>query len=884
MKYKNKQGLVPVHKVVTKNGKQYLWTYYVSVDEAKKEGYQHHLPKKEGKDALNKLIRAIRKDIGSDAYRELVAANGVKWEPSDHDGANTMRCSTALYEYLMDGGTLDLETTGKKVSSKLVSEVKDVEEKIKNDGQQKEQPKITIDIPEKKPKPEPVQPEPTPAPNPEPVKPEPVPEPTPEEPVQPTSQQAPKEVGLRRLAQRLGLAYGEKYNEFFLGEGFKTVKNKWGIDEAAPGSIYFDTIRKAPAGKEKYWGNGNYIQLKASFLDKEVIKGELDGKWDMETKRWCIPFKKFIEAMKTFDNIGMSPVVTSLLKNVLEKTDVEAIDLDKKHIGSDYQKPYEKKPYDKKGKYDKKPYDKKGKYDKPYEKKYSKPKEIDISDFSLPEGMKNISLYDHQKRGVKFLLQNKKAVLGLAVGLGKTPTAITAVKQLLNEKKIGRAMVIAPSSVKYNWKEEIEKFSDMKVCVLDSSNVRGKKAEDTWKNAENADIIIVNYEMLRKPEMREKLHSLAPNCVIADEAHKLKNMKAQQTKGFRDTWKNSHYKFFLSATPFPNGKPEETHTILSHLRPDMIGSWANFGKSFVVWDKTSWGGKAVSLKNLKQLKEKMSDVVFMRNHNSPDVNTSMPKERHTTFSIEMTADQKKMYKAISDDIMSEIKVMESKGINASSPAVIAKLKKLEQVALDPDMLAEDPNTIDMNKLYPKEEWAVQTAVDHLEDATNRGLVMFCDMKLPLAKVRQGLINEGVDPDKIAIVSGEVKPEERTAIQAKFNAGDIKVVLCTSAAEEGVNFQHGAHTLIHLDQPWVPKAVTQREGRVLRTGQPSPYTSFLTPLMTGTVEDKKRSKLSAKIGAIEEILGAGTAGSAANNIKADGNTKVFTMDDIKQIIG
>ena len=667
-----------------------------------------------------------------------------------------------------------------------------------------------------------------------------------------------KEKGLNRLVQRLGLSYKENEDgSYVIGEGHRVTKNKWGKETTEPGSIRFVDLIKAPEDKTKYWGTGHFIKLESSFADKSRIKDELDGKWDVENKKWLIPFKQIVEAIKTFGNVGIDSDLTETIKAVMGKIDVDKVDITKKPEPSIFA------PNSIVG--------------------LDATKEIDISEFRLAKGMRNISLFDYQKKGVRFLLENKQVVLGLAVGLGKTPTSIAAVKQLINEKKIKRAIVVAPSSVKYNWKEEIEKFSDMKVAVLESSDLRGSKEANSWARARNADIIIVNYEMLRKPEVRNKLHKLAPNCIIADEAHRLKNTKAQQTVGFRKTWRDAEYKFLLSATPFPNGKPQETHTILSHLRPDLVGNWTNFGKFFVEWDNSSWGAKAVALKNIDVLKNKMAGVVFMRNHSSEDVTTNLPKERHTTFNIEMTSAQKKMYKAIAEDILGEIKFMESRGLNASTPAMIAKLKKLEQVGLDPDMLIDDPKKVDMNKLYPKEEWAVQTTVDHLEGESNRGMVIFCDMKLPLYKVRQGLINEGVNPDQIAIISGSVKPVERTAIQNKFNNGEVRVVLCTNAAEEGVNFQHGAHTLIHLDQPWVPKAITQREGRVLRTGQPSPYTNFLTPLMSGTVEDKKRAKLASKIGAIEELLGAGTAGSAANNVSADGKAETLTLDDIKSMI-
>lgn len=653
--------------------------------------------------------------------------------------------------------------------------------------------------------------------------------------------------GIRELASRLEMGYKEKDGCAILGGGHVETEGRNNRMYTERGTARMNKIMKNPD-----WGVDAYIELDVAFQDKELVKN-INAKWDVAGKHWCLPFNHFVELFKVIRNVTISLEVTMTLKAVISKVGADNIDLDKKPMLM------------------------------VRERGLNSNGVIDISDFNLAAGM-NINLFDHQKKAVKFCLENKRVVLGLAVGLGKTPTAIASVKQLINDGTIKRAIVVAPSSVKYNWKEEVEKFSDMKPIVLDSSNVKGRKAEGTWAEAVVSDIIIVNYEMLRSEDLCKELYSLAPDCIIADEAHKLKNSKAKQTKGFVSTWKIAEYKFFLSATPFPNGKPKETHTILHHLQPKSIGTWGQFGKRFVEWErKSAFGAKPIALRNVDLLKEEMADIVFMRNHNSSDVTTSLPKERHFTFNLDMTKEQKRLYTAVAEDIMSEISEMESSGISASSPAVIAKLKKLEQIAIDPDMLIKDFEEVDMSKLYPKEEFVVETTVSHLDNKENRGIVIFSDMKLPLQKIKQGLVDNEIPASQIAFITGEVAPEERTAVQKKFAEGKVRVVLCTNAAEEGVNLQHGGHTLIHVDQPWVPKAVTQREGRVLRTGQPNAFTSFLTPIMKDTVEDRKRGTLGEKIGNIEELLGKGTAGSAANNLKADTKGAV-TFDMIKGLLG
>lgn len=656
------------------------------------------------------------------------------------------------------------------------------------------------------------------------------------------------------LFSKLGLSSQTVNGSIMAGLPSRIV-NKWGRDEVAPGTVAMVSIQPKPA-----LGPGNWIKLESNFLDKDTLKTMpvvWGGKADPQDKSWYLPFKDFVLIPMTFKNVEISKEIAPTLSAVMDKVpDVQKlIDNAKPHDTSN---------------------------------NLTNAQDIDISSWQMPKGMNpNLSLYDHQKKAMLFAIQNRKATLGLAVGLGKTLTSIAAVKELINKGEIKRAVVISPASVKYNWRNEVEGFSDMKACVLDSSDLSSpKKAADAWKRAENAHIVIVNYDMIRKPEIRDQLLKLAPDCVIADEAHKLKN-DTQQTQGFKETWAKSKYKWFLTATPFPNGQPKETYNMLSHMRPDKVGNWKgkdSFGSRFVVWEGDEGRKKAVALKNIPELRNLMSDTVFIRTHNSPDVNSKMPKDRHTTYNLEMEPAQKKMYNTIADQVRGEIEKLEKQGISASSPIMLAKMKRLEQVAIDPDMLQTDPTKIDMHKLYPKEEWAVNTVVDHLEDPVNRGVVLFCDMKLPLAKVRQGLIDNKVDPKKIAYITGDIKPAERTAIQDKMKTGEVQVVLCTNAAEEGVNLQHGAHTLIHLDIPWVPKSITQREGRVLRQGQSADYANFMTPIISGTVEDAKRSKLGIKVSTIEELLGKGSSGSANNNVKSDMSAEKLSLKDIKAILG
>lgn len=659
----------------------------------------------------------------------------------------------------------------------------------------------------------------------------------------------PERFHFKKIIEKFGNTFAEDNGDIVIGEGYKEVLNRFGKMEAAQGYVRMETVEYIEAWNQSFW-----VLLESAFADKEKIK-EVKGRFNDFNKKWYVPFGNILNFFKKFKNIVVSSVIAPVITKVMDKVNIDRIDMDTM--------------------------------------KYSM--EVENYTYSKPEGMGDVTLFKHQEATVEFLISHKRVTAGLAVGLGKTLSSITAAKELLNRGTIKRFLVVAPSSVKYNWKSEIEKFGKEKVVVLNSEDLRKAKADKIWAEAEEATFIVVNYDMIRKTEkdadgkatypIAEKLKELCPDAVIADEAHKLKNWKALTTKAFLQFWGKAEYLWFLTATPYPNGAPREAYTMLSHLRPDLTGKWFEFKNNFVETEWVNAGKlgtieKPVKLQNLDELKELMKHVVIIRTHKSPDVTSSLPKDRHLSYKLDMEPWQKKLYKAMAENLSNELDKISNGSITAPVN-VLAMMKRLEQVAIDPDML--NPEKAEMDKLYPKEEWAVNTILSHLEDSENRGIVLFADMKLPLEKIAYALINEGMSSDEIAFITGEIKNEERFKVQEAFSQGLVKVVLCTSAAEEGVNLQKGAHTMIHLDVPWVPKSVTQREGRILRQGQPNEFSIFHTPVMGGTVEDNKRNKLASKVSVIESLLGENSAGSARNNVQSDLTAMKLTIDDIRSIL-
>ncbi|WAU72378.1 PLxRFG domain-containing protein [Acinetobacter sp. TR11] len=89
---------------------------------------------------------------------------------------------------------------------------------------------------------------------------------------------------------------------------------------------------------------------------------------------------------------------------------------------------------------------------------------------------------------------------------------------------------------------------------------------------------------------------------------------------------------------------------------------------------------------------------------------------------------------------------------------------------------------------------------------------------PIKDIVERLVQSGIPREQIAIVDGSVKAEARKAIADKMNTGEIRVVIgLTQTLGVGVNMQRNLRAMHHLDAPWMPGELEQRNGRGLRQG-------------------------------------------------------------------
>lgn len=169
------------------------------------------------------------------------------------------------------------------------------------------------------------------------------------------------------------------------------------------------------------------------------------------------------------------------------------------------------------------------------------------------------TLRSYQTFGTKYIVHQKKTLLGDEMGLGKTIQAIAAMAALKAEGK-SHFMVVCPASVLVNWCREIRKHSTLEV-----TKIHGNDEEALLHWRENGDVAVTTFESISRFQLPQRFRI---SMVVTDEAHYVKNPETQRTKALLDLLKRTEYTLFMSGTPLEN-KVEEMCFLVSCLQPEV---------------------------------------------------------------------------------------------------------------------------------------------------------------------------------------------------------------------------------------------------------------------------------------------------------------------------
>ena len=436
-------------------------------------------------------------------------------------------------------------------------------------------------------------------------------------------------------------------------------------------------------------------------------------------------------------------------------------------------------------------------------------------EFELPDGI-NGNLREYQKIGYKWLktlsYYGFGGILADDMGLGKTLQIITLVK---SENSIDKrpSLVIAPTSLVYNWQEEVKKFApDLSVTVL-SGTQSGRR--ERFEEIKKCDIAVTSYGMVKRDiELYQEYNFRY--CFI-DEAQHIKNPSTQNAKAVKQIRAGGY--FALTGTPVENTLTE-LWSIFDFVMPGYLLSHNKFMSRFETPIVKNSDKEA-----LKELGRHIKPFILRRM--KKEVLKELPEKTESKMINEMSNEQKKIYTAYMMKAKKEFEEeLSTNGFENSRIKILALLTRLRQVCCHPGLFIED---------YNGGSGKLEMLMEILEDAIEGGhrILVFSQFTSMLALIKTELNGMKM---KYHYLDGSTSAEERINLVNSFNDGENDIFLISlKAGGTGLNLT-GADMVVHFDPWWNPAVEDQATDRAYRIGQKNAVQVFKL-ITKDTIEEK-----------------------------------------------
>ena len=446
--------------------------------------------------------------------------------------------------------------------------------------------------------------------------------------------------------------------------------------------------------------------------------------------------------------------------------------------------------------------------------------------------------HDYQTYCIDYIKTHRIAALFLDMGLGKTVTTLTALRDLmLDEMQVSKALVIAPLRVaRDTWPEEIGKWDHLK--DLDASVIVGDTKTRTAALNASALIYIINRENVKwlveyygKNGRRWDF-----DCVVIDELSGFKNYQSLRFKYLRKVRPYVRRWIGLTGTPTSNGLMdlwaeigildggERLGRFIGRYRDAYFKAGAMNPATGIVYSYIPRPGAE------EQIYGRISDMTISMK--AMDY-LQMPDCISVSHEAEMSSAERKLY----DQMKTELIIpLEGGDIDAANAASLSN--KLLQMSNGAVYDEEGHTRVIHNR-------KLEILEDLIEAANGQPVLIAYWFKHDRARIIEHLSSLGYDPKDI---------KESEDIQ-KWNAGSIPVALIHPAsAGHGLNIQEGGHILIWFGLTWSLELYQQTNARLWRQGQSDTVTIHHI-ITKDTVDSDVLAALASKDSTQEKLIAA-----------------------------
>jgi superfamily II DNA or RNA helicase len=411
------------------------------------------------------------------------------------------------------------------------------------------------------------------------------------------------------------------------------------------------------------------------------------------------------------------------------------------------------------------------------------------------KGILKTELYPYQREGALFAARAGRSLIGDDMGLGKTIQALAATELMSRLFDIQKVLIVSPTSLKYQWKSEIEKFSKRQAIVIEGFNHQRKLQyhEESFYKLINYELVFRDMGIIRK---------WSPDLIILDEAQRIKNWDTRTAKCVKQL--ESTFAIVLTGTPIEN-RIEELHSIMEFIDKHRLGPLYRFLHHHRITDN---GGKVIGYTNLQSVRESLKGVMIRRR--KEDVLHQLPERIDNNFFVPMTEEQSVIHDENYDIVVKIVAKWRRYRFLSEADNLRLRIALNNMRMVSDNTYLVDKKTIHGPKIEELEALLKEIVVEGGEKA-----VIFSQW------LRMGeLIEHVLRRNEIAHVflNGNVPSKHRKDLMRKFREEpSCKAFLSTDAGGVGLNLQSGS-VVINMDIPWNPAVLEQRIGRVHRLGQ------------------------------------------------------------------
>lgn len=404
-------------------------------------------------------------------------------------------------------------------------------------------------------------------------------------------------------------------------------------------------------------------------------------------------------------------------------------------------------------------------------------------------------LYSYQKEGILFAAKAGRCLIADDMGLGKTIQAIAVTEIFANEFNIEKVLIICPTSLKYQWKSEIEKFTNRKVQVIE-----GMLSKRVIQYQSDAFYKIASYNSIRND--LKSINNLAPDLVILDEAQRIKNWKTKTAQSVKTI--ASEFALVLTGTPLEN-RLDELHSLVEFVDRYKLGALFRFLNKHQVLDDN---GKVVGYTNLNNISKTLDSILIRRKKS--DVLLQLPERIDKNYFVSATQQQMDIHNDY-QDVVAKLVHKWQRNKFLSEP----DRKRLMLSLSCMRMVCDSTFILDQKTRFDTKIDELMILLNDIFDGGDEKVVIFSQWERMTRLVAAELDNINV---KYEYLHGGIPSAKRKDLLTNFtNIPESRVFLSTDAGGVGLNLQ-SANVIINLDIPWNPAVLEQRIARVYRLGQ------------------------------------------------------------------